>query len=145
MSSDYEVGYGKPPKHAQFRQGQSGNPKGRPAGTKNLETDLAEELAEKISVREGERTVKISKQRGIIKSLVARTLKGDARAATTLIGLMSRVSKLDEGSGQGDNELTIDEQEILAVLEKRLSQRETARAEPEEVVAAESETAFEKL
>ena len=26
----YEVGYGKPPKHTQFKKGQSGNPKGRP-------------------------------------------------------------------------------------------------------------------
>lgn len=27
---DYEVGYGKPPSHAQFKKGQSGNPRGRP-------------------------------------------------------------------------------------------------------------------
>ena len=25
-----KVGYGKPPKHTQFKKGQSGNPKGRP-------------------------------------------------------------------------------------------------------------------
>jgi Family of unknown function (DUF5681) len=28
--SDYEIGYGKPPRHAQFRKGKSGNPGGRP-------------------------------------------------------------------------------------------------------------------
>jgi hypothetical protein len=28
MPGDYEVGYGKPPKHSRFRKGQSGNPKG---------------------------------------------------------------------------------------------------------------------
>lgn len=28
--SDYEVGKGKPPKHAQFQKGRSGNSKGRP-------------------------------------------------------------------------------------------------------------------
>ena len=28
--TDYEVGYGKPPKHTQFKRGQSGNPNGRP-------------------------------------------------------------------------------------------------------------------
>ena len=30
MSDDEEVGKGRPPKHAQFRKGISGNPKGRP-------------------------------------------------------------------------------------------------------------------
>ncbi len=30
MSSEYEVGYGKPPKHSRFKPGQSGNPNGRP-------------------------------------------------------------------------------------------------------------------
>ncbi len=31
---DYEVGYGKPPSRTRFRSGQSGNPRGRPKGTK---------------------------------------------------------------------------------------------------------------
>jgi hypothetical protein len=29
---DYEVGYGKPPRGAGFKKGQSGNPRGRPPG-----------------------------------------------------------------------------------------------------------------
>jgi len=36
MSNDYEVGYKKPPKQGRFKKGQSGNPRGRPSGTKNL-------------------------------------------------------------------------------------------------------------
>lgn len=31
---DYEVGYGKPPEHSQFKKGQSGNPNGRPRKAK---------------------------------------------------------------------------------------------------------------
>jgi len=30
-----EVGYGKPPKHSQFKKGQSGNPAGRQRGAAN--------------------------------------------------------------------------------------------------------------
>jgi hypothetical protein len=36
-SASYEVGYGKPPKHTQFRKGQSGNPGGRPKRRESLE------------------------------------------------------------------------------------------------------------
>jgi hypothetical protein len=75
MTGDYEVGYGKPPERTRFKKGKSGNPKGRSKGAKNLKTDLIEELQENITVREGDRTVRISKQRAIVKTLVAKTLK----------------------------------------------------------------------
>jgi hypothetical protein len=39
---DYAVGYGKPPVETRFQKGQSGNPEGRPRGTKKLVTLLAE-------------------------------------------------------------------------------------------------------
>ena len=36
-SSGYTVGHGKPPLGSRFRSGQSGNPKGRPKGSKKKE------------------------------------------------------------------------------------------------------------
>ena len=43
-SGDYEVGYGRPPRHTRFAKGQSGNPRGRPCGAKNFTTLLEEAL-----------------------------------------------------------------------------------------------------
>ena len=82
--SDYEVGYGKPPRRTRFKPGRSGNPRGRPKGTKNLKTDLSEELAEKILVREGETSRSVSKQRALVKTLMSKSLKGEPRSASLL-------------------------------------------------------------
>ena len=98
MTEDYKVGYGKPPKNGRFKRGQSGNSKGRPKGTLNLKTDLEKELSERINIREGDRHLKVSKQRAMVKALVAKSLKGDARAATILIGLIGRLLNADAES-----------------------------------------------
>jgi hypothetical protein len=63
---DKGIGYGRPPKATRFKPGVSGNPNGRPKGTRNLATDLAAELGEQITVRENGRPRPISKQRALI-------------------------------------------------------------------------------
>ena len=119
MSDDYEVGYGKPPKNMQFKPGESGNPKGRPKGTKNLATDLSEELAEKIIVNEGGRQLKISKQRAMIKSLLAKALKGDTRAASVLLKLLIDAEQATTRNAVADA-LSEDDQAILASFAERI-------------------------
>ena len=118
-NDDYAVGYGKPPASAQFRKGQSGNRSGRPKGTKNLKTDLLEELSEKVTLKEGERTRKVTKQRAMLKTLLAKALKGDPRAATTLIALLGRVCDLGASDVPASEPLSVDEAEALEVLLQR--------------------------
>jgi hypothetical protein len=88
----YKVGFGKPPKAKQFKRGKSGNPKGRPKDRLNLATDLTAELGEHITVREDGRSRKVSKQRALIKSLMAKALQGDVRATAALLALYARVN-----------------------------------------------------
>lgn len=84
------VGYKQPPTHLQFQPGQSGNPNGRPKGTRNFKSDLRDELSETISFREGNREVSISKQRALIKRLVAAAIEGNARSVATLMSFCAR-------------------------------------------------------
>lgn len=119
-TGEYAIGYAKPPHHTRFRPGQSGNPRGRPRGTRNLKTDLIEELGERILVREGDRARRVSKQRAVVKTLMARTLKGDARAANLLLSMMLRLLDTGEAANDPDLPLKDDEMEILATFEQRL-------------------------
>lgn len=45
---DYEIGFGRPPRYAQFRKGQSGNPAGRPKKVRSPEQPLAGAETDKI-------------------------------------------------------------------------------------------------
>ena len=109
---DYAVGYKKPPKFAQFKPGKSGNPKGRRKGMLNLRSDLEEELAELINVREGDRHLKVSKQRAMIKALVAKSLKGDVRSAAVLVGLIAKHIE-PRHADKSDQDLSVDDVSII--------------------------------
>ena len=52
-NDDYEVGYGKPPKHTQFTKSRSGNPKGRPKGSNNFGTDVKRPMTAPGRLTEG--------------------------------------------------------------------------------------------
>jgi len=116
--STYKVGYGKPPKARQFKRGKSGNPKGRPKGSLNLATDLTAELGEHITVREDGRPRKVSKQRALIKSLMARALQGDVRAMASLLALYARV--ITEPPHDENQPIEADELQVLRRFAPRL-------------------------
>jgi len=118
-SKDYDIGYKKPPKQTQFQTGQSGNSKGRPKGLKNLSTDLQEELEQKILITEAHKSHEVTKQRAMIKTLFAKALKGETRAANVLIGLILGLEQANQNNTDGAS-LTEEDQAILAAYTKQL-------------------------
>lgn len=99
----HDIGYKKPPKAHQFTPGRSGNPSGRPKGTRSFKADLREELDELVPFREGGREIELSKQRVLIKRLVASAIDGDARAIATLVAMCVRAFADDGEGGETDN------------------------------------------
>ena len=77
----YEVGYGRPPKHAQFKPGQpSANPKGRPRGSGRRQDPLLKILAEKMAVTWDGKRRRMTIEEVLNRKLVKKALEGDARA-----------------------------------------------------------------
>ena len=128
MSADDEpVGYGKPPLAGRFTRGKSGNPRGRPKGTRNLKTDLEAELQETIQIRVGDRPARVTKQRAMVKSLMAGSLNGDRRAANSLLAMIYRLID-HSAAAEPDAPLEADDE---AMIEAALARRAAAgSAEP---------------
>ena len=119
---DYEVGYRMPPKENRFRPGKSGNPRGRPKGVRNLATDLKEELEEKITVTEDGKPKEMSKQRAMVKTMMAKALKGDMKAAGVLISLKLTVDQRDMDTPE-EEVLSEEDMAVLEGFEARLLRR----------------------
>jgi len=95
---DEEVGYKNPPKHTQFKKGQSGNPNGRPKKSKNVRfredinklimKDAQTDMSLQIN---GELTT-LSSFEAVLMALRNKALKGDSRAAKLYTDLIKQAS-----------------------------------------------------
>jgi hypothetical protein len=83
-----KVGYCNPPQSTRFKKGQSGNPKGRPKGTLNVTTVLANTLRERVTIVEQGQRRTITKLEAAIKQLVNKAASGDLRAGRQLLELV---------------------------------------------------------
>jgi|GEM_PF-1269614 len=87
---DYEVGYGKPPKGTQFEKGRSGNPKGRPKGSRNKGLIIRNIMDRKVAVRENGKDRKITVFEALTEKMVAKALNGSMNDQVKLVQLVEK-------------------------------------------------------
>ena len=117
--------YRKPPEATRFRPGQSGNPKGRPRGSRNFGTAIEKELNATVVVNENGKRKQITKRDGIAKQFVNKALTGDARAFAALLNEARRQESAGPPGPTADAEqpFTADDQLTIANVLRRI--RET--------------------
>ena len=120
---DYEVGYGKPPRDTRFKRGQSGNPRGRPPGAKNLSTLLNEALDELVVVTENGGRNRISKRRAAFKQLVNDAAKGEWRALKLLVDILQDIERRTEPQTE-ESSFSLADEKVIAQLKARLHGKE---------------------
>jgi hypothetical protein len=96
----YKRGFAKPPEETQFRRGQSGNPKGRPKGRKDLITLLDEALEERTEVIEHGKRRKLPKSQVLMKQLANQASAGNLKATSLILEAMRKYGRLDAPAPQ---------------------------------------------
>ena len=95
----YEVGYGKPPAATRFKPGQSGNPRGRPKGSKNIPPPIGANTLQDIILKEAYRPITANdsgKQvtmpmaTAVMRSIAVNAAKGQPRSQKLFTDILSK-------------------------------------------------------
>ncbi len=87
---EYQVGYGKPPKHTRFQKGRSGNPAGKkrpPEGPGQIFHRL---LRENVTVTENGRRRAMSKLELVFSQLINKAASGNEKNFKLFLEMMNR-------------------------------------------------------
>jgi hypothetical protein len=105
---DDQVGYKRPPKKHQFKEGQSGNPRGRPKGARSSNKILQQFIHEQITlVVKGERR-RMTRYEYLINTIYVGAIKGDAKSSALLMHMIKE-------QGLIEKEFASNEMKILLV------------------------------
>lgn len=81
--------HGRPPKHTMYKPGQTGNGRGRPKAPDTLAGLFDREIHKERSVNTGRKRMKLTAKELMVRSLVESAAKGDRRALTELVELIT--------------------------------------------------------
>jgi hypothetical protein len=128
----YEVGYRRPPKATQFKAGKSGNPRGRPKGTRTVGAILQDILQQRIPVTENGKTRRLPALEVILRRLTHDAMRSEPRALKLLLALHDRYGESPEAAIQLDDILAEDKEILANFLNKPASSADRSKMQGKE-------------
>ncbi len=127
--SGQKVGRGNPPKHTQFRKGQSGNKKGRPKGSKNLSTYIMQAARDHVTATVGGRTRKISKIQATAMQLATKAAGGDQAAMGRFLDWVDEIETRATAVKPSQFPLSAPDIEVIRAAYERMKQCQPEKPE----------------
>lgn len=119
----YQIGYGRPPAGGRFKKGKSGNPSGRPKGSKTL-ASLMKKYGEKtLTVQMQGRSQTLTYDELIVARLHAKAQAGDARALQYWLEWAKAVDAHDEPAVEGGGVIHLPAEEFPALDKLRAQEK----------------------
>src|SRR5260370_11846839 len=125
-SPERRVGRGKPPKHAQYKKGQTGNERGRPKGSKNLATIIMEAAHHPVIAT-------IAGTKRTITTLVATAMQlgskaaaGDSKSAAKFLDCVDKIESSAADARATPYPLSAPDLEVLNAGHDRIDLAEPA-------------------
>jgi hypothetical protein len=110
--AEYEVGNCKPPKHTQFQPGKSGNPNGRPKGSKNLASVVLREGRKKVRINGPNGSRSVTKIEAAVLQLANSAAQGNTAAQRHFFALLQTS---EESSNRGDAQTSVNECDLTVI------------------------------
>jgi hypothetical protein len=105
-----KVGVGNPPKHSQFRKGTSGNPQGRPKGSRNLRTVLLEAADHPVTAEIGGKQRNLSALEATAFRLAEKAANGDAKSIAAFLDWVDEIQT--QAAAAKPSEFPLGEQDV---------------------------------
>jgi adenylosuccinate synthase len=113
---------GNPPKHTQFRKGTSGNPRGRPKGSKNLSTYLMEAARDQVTTTIGGRTRRISSLQATTMQLATKAAGGDQAAIGRFLDWVDEIETRAANAKPSQFPISEPDIEVIRAVHERMKQ-----------------------
>ena len=120
---------GNPPENTRFQPGSSGNPKGRPKGSKNLSTLIMEAARDQVSATIGGKKRNISKIQATTMQLATKAAGGDHGAMIRFLDWVDEIETRAAASRPTQFPLSEVDLEILRATYERMKQSEPKQLE----------------
>jgi hypothetical protein len=128
-SDGRKVGRGKPPKHTQFKTGETGNKRGRPKGSKNLTTLMMEAARNPVTATIGGKKRTISTLHATTMQLATKAASGDSKSMAKFLDWVDKIESRAAAARPSQFPLSEPDIEVLRAAYERMKQCEPVGSE----------------
>lgn len=120
QNDDDKVGPGKSPRPTQFKKGQSGNPRGRPKGSKNIDKLIMDAAKRRLPVAIDGKARRVTTAQAMVYQLALQAARGNQRAIAEFLDRIAEIEARAEAARPTEYPLSDADLAVIRTVYDRL-------------------------